>query len=188
MQAEEAKEPMPGAGLCPGYTISRAILSDAVALTRGDRFMTVDFTRMQLSPSHYYPAFFKKQYSIAHNLTSWGYDDCQANKLDGSYGGMLSKLLFRHLPANYPSGSAYAHFPFLVPKRMKEFAKKLPDDLELKYDWCRPNVPACPPIVARRYSEVKELLAGSAFTSGVEKRLEVLTLGVQLNTAPVGPP
>jgi linoleate 10R-lipoxygenase len=46
MQAEEAKEPMPGAGLCPGYTISRAILSDAVALTRGDRFMTVDFTRM----------------------------------------------------------------------------------------------------------------------------------------------
>lgn len=36
---------MPGAGLCPGYTISRAILADAVALTRGDRFYTVDFTR-----------------------------------------------------------------------------------------------------------------------------------------------
>lgn len=45
MQAEEAKFPMPGAGLCPGYTISRAILSDAVALVRGDRFLTVDFTR-----------------------------------------------------------------------------------------------------------------------------------------------
>jgi hypothetical protein len=57
MQAEEAKEPGPGAGLCPGYTISRAILSDAVALTRGDRFMTVDFTRMQLSPSQYQPPF-----------------------------------------------------------------------------------------------------------------------------------
>jgi hypothetical protein len=49
MQAEEAKEPMPGAGLCPGFTISRAILADAVALTRGDRFMTVDFTRMEIS-------------------------------------------------------------------------------------------------------------------------------------------
>jgi len=46
MQAEQAKEPGPGAGLCPGYTISRAILADAVALTRGDRFLTSDLTRM----------------------------------------------------------------------------------------------------------------------------------------------
>jgi hypothetical protein len=101
---------------------------------------------------------------------------------------MVTKLLFRHLPDNYPAGSAYAHFPFLVPKRMKEYAEKLPGDIEHKYDWCRPNVPACPPIVARKYSEVKQLLSGPAFTSGVEKRLEVLTLGVQLNIAPVGPP
>jgi hypothetical protein len=101
---------------------------------------------------------------------------------------MLTKLLFRHLPDNYPAGSAYAHFPFLVPKRMKEFAKKLPGDIEPKYDWCRPNVPACPPIVVRKYSEVKQLLSGSAFTSGVAKRLEVLTLGVQLNIEPVGLP
>jgi hypothetical protein len=48
LQAEETKKPGPGAGLCPGYTISRAILADAVCLTRGDRFMTVDFTRMSL--------------------------------------------------------------------------------------------------------------------------------------------
>lgn len=45
LQAEETKPPIPGAGLCPGYTISRAILADAVCLTRGDRFLTVDFTR-----------------------------------------------------------------------------------------------------------------------------------------------
>lgn len=45
LQAEEIKRPGPGAGLCPGYTISRAILADAVCLTRGDRFLTVDFTR-----------------------------------------------------------------------------------------------------------------------------------------------
>lgn len=63
---EEAKKPSVGAGLCPNYTISRAILSDAgkplvdnetltvcvmiltfllshitVALVRGDRFYTV---------------------------------------------------------------------------------------------------------------------------------------------------
>lgn len=45
MQAEETKEPGPGCGLCPGYTVSRAILADAIALTRGDRFFTTDFTR-----------------------------------------------------------------------------------------------------------------------------------------------
>lgn len=43
--AEEPKVPMPGAGMCPGFTISRAILPDAVALTRGDRFVTTEFTR-----------------------------------------------------------------------------------------------------------------------------------------------
>jgi len=39
---ESAKVPMvPGSGLCPGFTVSRAILSDAVTLVRGDRFYTV---------------------------------------------------------------------------------------------------------------------------------------------------
>ena len=40
LQAEETKVPGPGAGLCPGFTVSRAILADAIALTRGDRFYT----------------------------------------------------------------------------------------------------------------------------------------------------
>jgi hypothetical protein len=40
--AEEAKRvEIPGSGLCPGYTIATTILSDAVALVRGDRFYTV---------------------------------------------------------------------------------------------------------------------------------------------------
>ncbi len=40
--AEEAKKPMvPGVGIAPTFTISRAVLSDAVALVRGDRFYTV---------------------------------------------------------------------------------------------------------------------------------------------------
>lgn len=42
--SEEAKEPMvPGVGIAPSYTISKAILSDAVVLVRGDRFYTVDY-------------------------------------------------------------------------------------------------------------------------------------------------
>ncbi|KAF8460707.1 heme peroxidase [Russula ochroleuca] len=48
LQAEQAKTLWPGTGLCLGFTISRAILSDAVALTRGDHFLTVDYTHMQL--------------------------------------------------------------------------------------------------------------------------------------------
>lgn len=41
--SEAAKEPMiPGVGICPTHTISRAVLSDAVALVRGDRFYTID--------------------------------------------------------------------------------------------------------------------------------------------------
>lgn len=40
--AEDAKEARPaGSGLCPGYTVARAVLADAVALVRGDRFYTV---------------------------------------------------------------------------------------------------------------------------------------------------
>ena len=39
--AEEAKQPrVVGQGLCPGFTISKTVLSDAVALSRGDRFYT----------------------------------------------------------------------------------------------------------------------------------------------------
>ncbi|KAI9450785.1 heme peroxidase [Lactarius psammicola] len=168
MQAEETKEPMPGAGLCPGYTTSRAILADAVALTRGDRFLTVDFTPF--------------------NLTTWGYNDCQADTADGSYGGMLTKLLFRHLPDYYPAGSTYAHFPMLVPEKMRDFAKDLPDDdLESKYDWDRPRVPAGPTVVVNSYSEVQRLLAQPAiYASSAQQRLQNLTGGVHLDFASVG--
>jgi hypothetical protein len=39
---EHAKEPVyPGSGLCGGFTMVRAVLSDAVTLVRGDRFYTL---------------------------------------------------------------------------------------------------------------------------------------------------
>jgi len=48
--AEKPKQPMaPGSGLCVNFTTSRAILSDAVALVRGDRFYTVDYTPKNLT-------------------------------------------------------------------------------------------------------------------------------------------
>jgi len=120
MRSEEAKVPMPGAGLCPGYTISRAILSDAVCLTRGDRFLTVDYTPF--------------------NLTTWGYNDCQANEKDGAYGGLMSKMLLRHLPDYYSANSAYALFPFMVPETMKgSLAKQHGAPPVDAYDWTKPS-------------------------------------------------
>ncbi|KAJ4474426.1 heme peroxidase [Lentinula aciculospora] len=141
MQAEQAKVPGPGAGLCPGYTISRAILADAVCLTRGDRFLTVDYTPF--------------------NLTTWGFADCQyPTAPDGSFGGMLTKLLFRHFPAYYPARSAYAHFPFLDPIYMeKELQKRGTAD---QYVWTRPRPPvgvqAGEVSSINNYAEVKKML------------------------------
>lgn len=63
---------MVGSGLATGHTISRAILSDAVALVRGDRFYTTDY-----NPT---------------TLTNWGFEYLASNQADGSKGGMLKKV------------------------------------------------------------------------------------------------
>lgn len=61
--AEEAKEPMvPGVGIAPTYTVSRAVLSDAVALVRGDRFYTVS---LDLTSGTY----MKNKSQTDHNIT-----------------------------------------------------------------------------------------------------------------------
>jgi len=50
LRVEEAKQPvLPGSGLCPGFTIATAVLADAVALVRGDRFYTVDYNPASLT-------------------------------------------------------------------------------------------------------------------------------------------
>jgi hypothetical protein len=72
---EEPKMPMtPGSGLCAGFTITKAILSDALALVRGDRFYTADYT-----PIH---------------LTSYGFREA-SNDPSIAGGGVLYKLLMR---------------------------------------------------------------------------------------------
>ena len=51
LQAEDCMPLGPGSGICCGYTMTRAILGDAVALVRGDRFYTTDYTRKLPIPS-----------------------------------------------------------------------------------------------------------------------------------------
>ncbi|GAA5972954.1 hypothetical protein JCM3765_001187, partial [Sporobolomyces pararoseus] len=105
LAAEEAKPSQNGAGLTPGYTISRAILSDAVALVRGDRFFTVDYT--------------------PGNLTSFLYRDLENESENGAFGGALGKLLMRTFPRHYTYNSTYALFPFSTPSTTNGILQRL---------------------------------------------------------------
>ncbi|TFK24090.1 heme peroxidase [Coprinopsis marcescibilis] len=154
LQAEQTKEPTEGAGLCPGYTISRAILADAVCLVRGDRFFTSEYT--------------------PNNLTSWGYQDCQYDKEDGSFGGLLTKLLLRTLPQHYARGSAYAHFPFMVPSFLQNHWSTKQPELVGKYTWTRPRKqPNIVPVGS--YEATKRAFTESTFISAANSRLIVIT-------------
>jgi hypothetical protein len=101
LMAEAAKKVVePGSGLCPGFTVSEAILSDAVSLVRGDRFYTHDYS----------PAA----------LTSWGYSMAAAPDFGVACGGVMHKLLRAAFPGKYADNSVYALFPFTTPARTRE--------------------------------------------------------------------
>jgi cytochrome P450 len=135
LQAEETKPLIDGAGLCPGYTISRAILSDAIALTRGDRFFTDDFT--------------------PHNMTSWGFADCQRDPNGWGFGSTLGRLLLRTLPSDYDEKSVYTWFPLMHPEAMEQNLANLGklDDYSLE----RPKK-RVPSTTVTGYVEVGEVL------------------------------
>ncbi|KAI0658449.1 heme peroxidase [Cubamyces menziesii] len=124
LQAEEIAPMGPGSGLCCGYTMMRAILSDAIALVRGDRFYTTDYT--------------------PGNLTAWGFQDCARDPNNGAFGAAVPRLLFRGLPRHYPANSAYALFPFMTPQVTEKNLKNL--GILQSYDLKRP--------VARPVSQV----------------------------------
>ncbi|KAI0601288.1 linoleate diol synthase precursor [Biscogniauxia sp. FL1348] len=110
--AEKPKPPMPGSGLCVNFTTSQAILSDAVALVRGDRFYTTDYT-----PT---------------NLTNWGYNESNFD-LAVDQGQVMHKLILRAFPNHFADDSVYAHFPFVVPTENKIILDRL--ETSGKYSW-----------------------------------------------------
>lgn len=106
---------MPGSGLCPGQTTGRGILDDAVALIRGDRFLTYDFN--------------------STTLTNWGVSKL-ADLPPGTYGGMFAKLLFNGVPGEFTGTSTYVLMPFYTPEAVRSI---LEDNKVLaKYDLSRP--------------------------------------------------
>lgn len=100
LQAEQHMPLSPGLRFSCGYTMTRAVLSDAIALVRGDRFYTTSFT----------PEY----------LTTWGYHDATTRPDSGGFNAHLPKLLMRHFPRHYPFNSVYGIFPFFTPKKMKD--------------------------------------------------------------------
>ena len=114
---EEAKEPKtPGSGLCPSFTVSRAILSDAVVLVRGDRFYMIDYT--------------------PKNLTNWGFNEVKYDT-NVDQGHVLYKLLLRAFPNHIKPDSAYAHFPLVIPSENKTILKGL--NIDGRYTFDRPK-------------------------------------------------
>jgi hypothetical protein len=78
-----------------GYTISRAVFSDSVALVRGDRFYAVDDT--------------------PKNLTYWGLTEADLD-LTVDNGHVFYKLVLRALPRHFHQDSIYAHYPVVAPE------------------------------------------------------------------------
>ncbi|KAI0343269.1 linoleate diol synthase [Trametopsis cervina] len=141
LQAEEAKPLMDGAGLCPSYTISRAILSDAIALTRGDRFFTNDYT--------------------PHNMTAWGFADCQRDPNAPGYGSTLGRLFMRALPGHFAADSTYTWFPLMTPQAMGIVLDNLG---EKRYDLSKPvDTTASQPGEVKAYEDVARVLGEDSF-------------------------
>lgn len=115
LQAECTKPAMPGSGVSPSHTTGRGILDDAVALVRGDRFLTYDFN--------------------SSTLTHWGVSKL-SETAPGAYGGMLPKMLFNALPGEFTGTSTYALLPFYTPQAAKGILKG--NKVIEKYDLKRP--------------------------------------------------
>ena len=135
---EDEKKPMaPGSGLCPSYTVSRGVLSDAVALVRGDRYYTSSYT----------PAA----------LTAWGYREASSD-LTIDNGCVFYKLLTRALPNNFDPASVYVHYPMTVPTGvdgMKDVLTRL--GKADKYVFERPT-PIPQPTIIFSYPALKQIL------------------------------
>ena len=133
---ESAKKPMaPGSGLCASFTAARAILSDAVALVRGDRFYTFDYT--------------------PQNLTPWGFNESNYD-VNVDQGHVFYKLILRAFPNYFQTHSVFAHFPFVIPSENRKILRQLETDF--KYTWDRPFFNPSPTFITS-YEAGKSILS-----------------------------
>ena len=93
-----------GCGICPTYSVGRAILSDAITLVRSDRFNTIDYT--------------------VSNLTAWGYNEVQQD-YDTLGGSMFYRLIQRGLPGWFPYNSLNVMQPMYTKEANKRIAESI---------------------------------------------------------------
>ncbi|KAL8897030.1 MAG: hypothetical protein Q9207_007419, partial [Kuettlingeria erythrocarpa] len=93
----------PGSGFNAPYTVGRAVLSDAVTLVRGDRFLTLDYT--------------------VSTLTNWGMAEVKQN-YETLGGSMLYRLIHRAVPKWFKFNSIYVMQPMYLPSMNAEIAKE----------------------------------------------------------------
>ncbi|KAF5370929.1 hypothetical protein D9615_009815 [Tricholomella constricta] len=144
LQAESTMPLTDGSRFACGYTTTRGVLGDAIALVRGDRFYTSDFTPI--------------------NLTTWGFHDCQRDMNNGGLGGQIPKLLLRHLPRHFPWNSVYSLYPFFTPDHMKESLTR--QKLAHKYTFDHPS--------ALRIPKVLDTFTAIKSVFGDSKRFKVI--------------
>jgi hypothetical protein len=111
-----------------------------MALARGDRYFTSDYT--------------------PDNLTAWGFADSQRDRKGPGYGSTLGRLLLRSLPEEFTENSTYTWFPLQTPESMKVFLGKL--GTANCYSFNRPGVlPAT--VTVREYDDVRQILSSAQF-------------------------
>jgi len=120
---EDTKVPSePGAGLCPGFTTSFTILSDAVALSRGDRFNTVDYTPATLT--NFGSVFTLPRQSLRLNTDlAYSFSETQSDP-NIAGGGLMHKLLTRAFPGWFDATNIYTLYPFNTPQSTEEMLKR----------------------------------------------------------------
>ncbi|KAL4864170.1 heme peroxidase [Aspergillus spectabilis] len=108
----------PGSGLCAGSTMTRAILSDAIALVRGDRFYTLGWSPAQ--------------------MTDWGFDFIKLGRPQDELarGGKIHQLFDIAFPGHYKANSVWKLFPFTAPDETKRIFNK--QGVSGKYDFSSP--------------------------------------------------
>lgn len=136
---EDGKKPMaPASGLCPGYTVSRAVLSDAVALVRGDRFYTTDYN--------------------PKTLTNWGYRLVESD-IGVDNGCVFYKLFLRAFPQHFKYNSVYAHYPLTIPSQTLNNMKELKKNH--LYDFNKPSTTGHPHLI-KEYKLGAEIMKDQA--------------------------
>ncbi|KAJ7249642.1 heme peroxidase [Mycena rebaudengoi] len=98
IECEDTMPLKPEVRFSSGYTLMRAILSDALAIVRGDRYFTTDYTPW--------------------NLTSWGFQDCFRDPHNGGSNSVYSCFSFftpTHMQTSLTAQGTAGNYTFSRP-------------------------------------------------------------------------